>query len=61
VPRVRLPAQTSHFKQPRAQTRHRDLAACARVLLERPALLEFRGRRECRAHNAPAASRAKCK
>jgi len=50
----------SIFKQPQPQLR--DLAACAREFCwERPAHLNIRGRRECRAHDAPAASRAKCK
>jgi hypothetical protein len=41
--------------------RSRDLAAGPRELFETSCLLKIRGRRECRAPNAPAASHAKVK
>jgi hypothetical protein len=50
----------SNFKQPRrSQTRLRDLAARAPEFGWNVLSSEIRGRRECRALDAPAASRAK--
>ena len=50
--------RTSHFS-PRQHPRLRDLAAAPAQVLDNESHLKFRGRRECRAHDAPAASRAK--
>jgi len=50
--------RTSHFS-PRQHPQLRDLAAYSAQVLDNESLLKLRGRRECRAHDAPAASRAK--
>jgi len=50
--------RTSHFS-PRQHPQLRDLAAYSAQVLDNESHLKFRGRRECRAHDAPAASRAK--
>src|SRR6266446_6624795 len=54
-----LPASGARLNSIIRETRLRDLGASTRVLSGTSRLLKIRGRRECRALDAPAASHAK--